>query len=663
MVSRSCDPFDEGSPAIEAYHDSNFEDLPTTPHTNDTRDVEMIDLQRGTNSGCSSSKDTTPKDIKIEETDTDFLWKAIQEHCIDLIDSEDNSDEENAPEQYMPNPQNNARSYGQVTNIQIKKEFGDSEPMFACFTQGEVIDLSDSDEFSKSQAEGLYKHGVTLADGTIMLSDGEDEEEIIILNDDGSSSVTIKKENPDVEFLGANKSVIDISDTFNEGTTGALLRKNGKPYLRTANPRVLRTPEDVEKLRKLQQMYGEKALGKAAACGASNMFNIPNVVGDIQDKDAWMRGTYTPEEDTANHFAKLKRVYKAQVRARKNTLEDDINFQRAEKEEKARLKRVEIAYLHDRGFQSSDNDEAEDSDEGLFVPQYPRRNGPAKRRAAAARDDDHDSVNDAAPKGKSGPRKRRSKDTSKQTADELKKELANNMMAGLEFDLAKTDKTENSTGKAPRKRSQGNKTSSISNDAQESMGNSKGKKGGKASRPKPTQAGYMNDAGSLVTSNVYQDANANIGKAAVPIMTGTRKRQAMASLISSIPVEDKAKAASEKAHILRMTTVLGSCKASTKAAGWDLKGMTSTLRHHQVQGAGTMKEREIGGNEPKGGLLADVMGFGKTVMMIATIIANPPGPNEEHRSTLIVCASGLLSQCERELIDTRRRPLTLNRGQ
>ena len=493
-----------------------------------------------------------------------------------------------------------------------------------------------------------------------MLSDGEDEEEIIILNDDGSSSVTIKKENPDVEFLGANKGVINISDTLDED---APLRKNGKPYLRTANSRVLRTPEDVEKLRKLQQMYGEKALGKAAACGASNLFNITNVVGNIQDKDAWMRGTYTPEEDTANHFAKLKRAYKAKVKARKNTLEDDINFQRAEKEEKARLKRIELAYLRDRGSDSSDEDEAEESDDGLFVAQFPRKNGPAKRRAAAARDDDNNSENDATPKGNSGPRKRRSKDTSKRTAAELKRELTDNMMAGLEFDLAKADKTETSLGKAPRRRPHGDKGPCLSNDAQETMGNGRGKKGDKASRPKPTQAGYMNDFASLVTSNVYEDANANIGKAAMPIMTDTRKKQAMTSLISSIPIEDKAKAASEKQHILRMTTVLGSCKASTKAAGWDLKGMTSTLHHHQVQGAGTMKEREVGVNEPKGGLLADEMGFGKTVMMIATIVANPPAPGEEYRSTLIVCSPALLSQCERALIDTRRSRLTLSRGQ
>ena len=647
MTSVSGDPSD----GLEAEDGSNFEDLPTDQQTNNTPDVQMTDLQQGMGSRQSFSKDNTPTDVKIEEIDTDFLWKAIQEHCIELTDSESSSDGEDAPKQHASNPRNNRDGCGPVADIWIKQESGGFKPVFSHFSQGEIIDLSDSEESPTSQVESVYKHGVTLGDGTIMLSDKEDEEEIIILNDDGSSSVAIKQENPDVEFLGANKGLNTLSDALNEETTRAPLRKNGKPYLRAAKNRVLRTPEDIEKLRKMQQMYREKALGKAAASGASNMFNISRVAENIQDKNAWMKGTYTPEENNADHFAGLKRAYKAKVKARKNTLEDDINFKRAEKEEKARLKRVELAYRRDIGRHSSDDDEAEESDDGLFVPQYPHENGPAKRPAAAAREDDDDSENDAAPKEKTRPRKRRSKDASKRSAAELKRELTSNMMAGLEAELAKTNKTEYGSGKALRKHSRGDKGFSAGDEAHDMMGTRKGRRAGKSSRPRPTQAGYMNDAASLMTSNVYEDANANIGKAAVPVMTDTRKKQAMTSLISSIPIEDKAKARSEKAHILRMTTILGSCKASTKAVGWDLKGMTSTLHHHQVQGAGTMKEREIGENEPKGGMLADEMGFGKTVMMIATIIANPPAPDEEYRSTLIVCSAALLSQCEQDLID------------
>ena len=71
--------------------------------------------------------------------------------------------------------------------------------------------------------------------------------------------------------------------------------------------------------------------------------------------------------------------------------------------------------------------------------------------------------------------------------------------------------------------------------------------------------------------------------------------------------------------------------------------MTSSLYHHQLQGVSWMHERETGTVQPLGGLQADVMGFGKTVMMIAAILANPPGPNDS-KCTLIVCAPAILTQ-------------------
>lgn len=56
-----------------------------------------------------------------------------------------------------------------------------------------------------------------------------------------------------------------------------------------------------------------------------------------------------------------------------------------------------------------------------------------------------------------------------------------------------------------------------------------------------------------------------------------------------------------------------------------------------------MRERETGTVHPLGGLQADQMGFGKTVMMIATILANPPGPHDS-KCTLIVCTPAILTQ-------------------
>lgn len=56
-----------------------------------------------------------------------------------------------------------------------------------------------------------------------------------------------------------------------------------------------------------------------------------------------------------------------------------------------------------------------------------------------------------------------------------------------------------------------------------------------------------------------------------------------------------------------------------------------------------MHERETGTVQPLGGLQADQMGFGKTVMMIATMLANPPGPNDS-KCTLIVCTPAIITQ-------------------
>ena len=97
----------------------------------------------------------------MSERDTGFLWKAIQEHCIELTDAEGNSDEEYTPQQHAPKPQNNARGYGQVTDVHIKQELGEPELMFAHFTRGEIIDLSDS-EVSKIAALALKMPSIML---------------------------------------------------------------------------------------------------------------------------------------------------------------------------------------------------------------------------------------------------------------------------------------------------------------------------------------------------------------------------------------------------------------------------------------------------------------------------------------------------------------------
>ena len=78
--------------------------------------------------------------------------------------------------------------------------------------------------------------------------------------------------------------------------------------------------------------------------------------------------------------------------------------------------------------------------------------------------------------------------------------------------------------------------------------------------------------------------------------------------------------------------------------------MTSVLMHHQLLGASFMRDRELNPvDEPHGGLLADEMGFGKTLMMITTMVTNSLPPGTKSRSTLIVCPRALIPQWRREI--------------
>ncbi|KAK6392827.1 hypothetical protein LTR65_002908 [Meristemomyces frigidus] len=77
--------------------------------------------------------------------------------------------------------------------------------------------------------------------------------------------------------------------------------------------------------------------------------------------------------------------------------------------------------------------------------------------------------------------------------------------------------------------------------------------------------------------------------------------------------------------------------------------MRSTLKHYQIMGTAFMRRRENAPSPPRGGILADQMGLGKTVMMLANIVNGRPKPEAKHRATLIVASPALVSQWAHEI--------------
>ena len=279
-------------------------------------------------------------------------------------------------------------------------------------------------------------------------------------------------------------------------------------------------------------------------------------------------------------------------------------------------------------------------------------------------DDDHDNaIIVESDKDESDPdayitRKPQSK---RKRAKELEKELQDSMLAGIEMDMAKDRKKARKIGASgkglakgnseTRKYRKGKSKEAKGKDSGSGVKKPKSKKGKHTSKkPRPTEEGYLNNFNSLFTSNIYEDANANLDRPSLSVGDSLVKEQALKSLLAGVPLDDLKKARQEKQHILKATRTLGARKVKADGkGGWKFKGMTCSLYNHQVQGAAWMRERETGDVEPLGGLQADEMGLGKTVMTIACMISNPPPRESTSRCTLIVSTPALVTQWESEI--------------
>ena len=612
--------------------------------TND-QDIPMPDPPQELARDELSNKDA-PNIIKEEESESEFLWARMQEHTIELADSGSDPDSED--------------------EIVIKKE--PKEGPIIINDDGErVIEILDSEDEGfvvpvKQEPVEPRFDWKDMPTTTIELSDAEDD--VVVL--EGGTKPPINQEESDVPFLWSdmgNRGVIELPDIEEEDTNAQQLPPTlGNSFLRRSNLKNRRTAADPERMRQMQRLCAARALqGRRTAGGASSMFHVPqpSTAGNASqglfnsDSNAWMR--YAPREfdDPGSNFAEIKRQYKAKRKAKTNTMHDDIAFRKAQDAEKVRIRKLEA-----RMYQmDSSEEEVEESEDNLFVPDStppPPSSKRANAEGGKAEGDD-----EGRPGKGSRSKKQKITDKPKRTKAELRSELYHNLMAGYEEEDAKDKRKEeydamraDKMDKQDDRRKQKAQKDPNAKHTHELM---KGKKPGKKSKARPKPRTKKKSVRNFRTTNIYDESNANLTKLTMPAMHGKEKHKAMTDLIASIPLEEskKAQATSDRASILKATTVLGNCRVNEDHAqgegDWNLRGMKTPLFHHQVQGAARMKERETGEKLPLGGVLADEMGFGKTLMSIATMIANPPAPTEEQRCTLIICSPAIISQWDDEI--------------
>lgn len=511
-------------------------------------------------------------------------------------------------------------------DVPIKQEVHEDVLDWTCFVPGKVIDLSENDDVPIKQEVQEDAFWNTMADEVISIPDSDDEN-LAVLADETSANPYGSQEGYRTPFAtdgdGNDEDVIDFGRTHEHRE----LQTFGKSILDKDTRKTSTCSDYLARQRERQRMFKERMRAKVSKFGPPASTNKPdgpdtsNIDDHEPNDNSWMTSDTNFDEDAAKIFHELKRSYNAKRKADINTFEDDCEFLRAQKAEKARQKRLELEYAALRGSVSEEEEEDESDEGSLFVGQFPGRRG--KRRGPAK-------------KSTQAQKKRKQNQPRKQARYNANKDLERNLLEGIAHYMQKPSEEK---GKGKNKKDGENRQTGKSTWA---------KKDKAPTRKRPTQAGYLNNAASLLNSNVYEDAAANRDLGPLPVSYETNKAKALASMVANVPLGDRRR--SEKEHIRRATVTLGTKRVIPDGEGaWKFTGMDSSLRHHQVQGAAWMKERELGNSEPLGGILADGMGLGKTVMALGLCVANKPTHQDEYKATLVVCTPALLNQWEKEI--------------
>jgi SNF2 family DNA or RNA helicase len=170
-------------------------------------------------------------------------------------------------------------------------------------------------------------------------------------------------------------------------------------------------------------------------------------------------------------------------------------------------------------------------------------------------------------------------------------------------------------------------------------------------------------ASSLEVSNVLLDSQKMANAPDVPTFSAVQTNPALTQMLSSF-LEAKRRSKEEKESAKgdkkKLSRALRHFSRNNKPKpvlvdgvnGWLAPRMNTPLRNHQLIGTGFLRERETSTEEPRGGLLADGMGLGKTIQMLANIVDGLPSRAARKHGmtiTLIVLPPSLVKQWMSEI--------------
>lgn len=164
-------------------------------------------------------------------------------------------------------------------------------------------------------------------------------------------------------------------------------------------------------------------------------------------------------------------------------------------------------------------------------------------------------------------------------ANHVELEMEASMLAGMEHVLASSEKKEQqnqTTSKTPNRRKKHEKSPHASKGKVTKRNlrrsNNSSKKGKTKTQPLAVND-CLNEINKLLHSNIYEEANNNLGARELPTTVLKDKRKALTALVASVSLEERGSIRGQKGQILRCIQNLGPGRVRADGAGsWKLKG-------------------------------------------------------------------------------------------